>query len=515
MKLRCLWLVVALALLLGCAVSASPAEKSKTPTAHGIDVSHHQGEIDWDTLAPHIDFAILRVGYGANVSSQDDRQWKNNADACSRLGIPFGVYIYSHAINKEQAMDEAQHVLRLIEAYSLSMPVYLDLEDDRLLENCSKAEIYENAKVFCDAMEAAGHAVGIYANTNWWKNYLTDPGYDRWDRWVAQYSDTLNYTGEYSMWQYTSKGVLPGITANTVDLNHWYGEPPVAEHSCNYEERVLRQASCTKPGLIRYICPICGDFYESIVQAYGHDWDEGVVTLEPAPGQEGLREFTCLRCGEKKEEQIPPLEEPPMEEPPVDQPPVEQPCDGGDNCPGSHFTDMPAPEDWAHRGIDFVLKNGLFNGMEETLFCPDEAMSRAMLVTVLWRYSGSPKGYENGFSDVAPGLWYSDAIAWAAEESIVSGMGEGLFDPDGLLTREQLALILYRFSGAEATGSSDLFEAFADGDAVSPWAQEALCWAVEEGLIGGTLEDEVLYLNPRGSATRAQVATILMRYLEG
>ena len=153
--------------------------------------------------------------------------------------------------------------------------------------------------------------------------------------------------------------------------------------------------------------------------------------------------------------------------------------------------------------------------MEENLFCPDEAMSRAMLVTVLWRFSGSPTGYENRFSDVASGLWYTDAIAWAAEEGIVSGMGEGLFDPDGHLTREQLALILFRFSSAETASSSDLFEGFADGAAVSPWAQEALSWAVAEGFIGGALEDELLYLNPQGRATRAQVATILMRYLEG
>lgn len=518
MKARYLWLAVALAILLGCTAFAAPEEKAKTPTAHGIDVSHHQGQIDWDALAPHIDFAILRVGYGANLTSQDDRQWKNNADACSRLGIPFGVYIYSHALTKAQALDEVDHVLRQIEGYRLSMPIYLDLEDSSLLENCTKAEIYENAKVFCDAIEAAGYAVGIYANTNWWKNYLTDPGYDQWDRWVAQYSDTLSYQGSYSMWQYTSKGVLPGITANTVDLNYWYGEPPVAEHTCTYEERVLRQASCTRSGLLRHVCPICGDFYETIVQAYGHNWDEGTVTLEPAPGQEGIREFTCLRCGETKKEQIPALEEPPIEEPPIEEPPEEEPdapCDGGESCPGSRFTDMPAAEDWAHKGIDYALEKGLFQGMEETLFCPAVPMSRAMLVTVLWRQNGSPMGYENPFADVGPGLWYTDAIAWAAEENIVSGMGEGLFDPEGLLTREQLALILYRYSGATARQDDSLFGSFADGETVSPWALEAVSWAVSEGLIGGTIEEEILYLNPQGSATRAQVATILMRYLEG
>ena len=504
MKLRIISLLAALCLLLSGTAHATAQEQRKTPTAFGIDVSHHQGSIDWDTLAPHIDFAILRCGYGANRTEQDDRQWKNNADACTRLGIPFGVYIYSHATTEAEALDEAQHVLRLVEGYRLSMPIYLDLEDQELIDHCTRAQILGNTKVFCEAVQAAGYPVGIYANTYWWTTYLTDPYYDNWDRWIARYAEEPGYNGEYSMWQYSSKGVLPGITANTVDLNHWYGEKPTVEHDCTYEPRILKEAGCTVSGLIRYTCPICGDFYETIVQAYGHNWSEGSITQEPAPGVSGRMTYVCLRCGETKEEIIPAL-------PPVEVPP----CNGGENCPGAKFTDMPEAQNWSHTGVDYALNHGLFNGMDETHFGPDIPMSRAMLVTVLWRYSGSPTGYENVFSDVASGLWYTDAIAWAAEDGIVSGMGEGLFDPDGHLTREQLALILFRFSGAEATGSSDLFEVFADGEDLSPWAQEALSWAVETGLIGGTLEDEVLYLTPQGSATRAQVATILMRYLEG
>lgn len=500
MKLRFLCLTVALGLLLSC--TAFSAEQDRMPTAHGIDVSHHQGVIDWDTLAPHIDFAILRCGYGANLTSQDDKQWKNNADACSRLEIPFGVYIYSHAVTREQAMDEAQHVLRLIEGYQLSMPVYLDLEDDRILEGCSPAQILENTKVFCDAIQAAGYEVGIYANTYWWTTYLTDPAYDQWDRWVAQYASALSYQGEYSMWQYTSKGVLPGITENTVDLNYWYGTPPTAEHICSYETRVLKEATCTNSGLTRYICGICGDFYEVITQPYGHSWDGGTVALEPAPGQEGVMLFTCLTCGQTRQEAIPPLEEPP--------------CDGGEHCPGTGFADMPPAENWAHAGIDYALRHGLFKGMSETQFGPEEAMSRAMLVTVLWRYRGSPEAEGFDFTDVAEGQWYAQAVSWAAMEQVVNGMGEGLFDPDGTLTREQLAVILYRFSGkaVDPDAAEAALTVFADRDSVSPWAGEAVIWAVTQGLIGGTAEDGVLYLDPQGSATRAQVATILMRYLE-
>lgn len=505
MKLRIISLLTAICLLFGGIVQVSAHEQRKTPTAFGIDVSHHQGTIDWDVLAPHIDFAILRCGYGANRTEQDDRQWKNNADACTRLGIPFGVYIYSHATNTAEALDEAQHVLRLVKGYRLSMPVYLDLEDEELTSNCTNAQILENAKVFCEAIQGAGYKVGVYANTHWWTSYLTDPYYDHWERWIARYSDTPGYNGEYSMWQYTSKGVLPGITANTVDLNHWYGEKPSAEHDCRYESRVLKEADCTSSGLIRYTCSVCGDFYESIVQAYGHNWDNGSVTQAPAPGISGLMTYRCLRCGDSKDEIIPAL------------PPAEDvPCDGGEHCPGAKFDDMPDAANWAHEGIDFAVQNGLFHGMDESHFAPDMPMSRAMLVTVLWRSVGSPKAEDAGFADVDSNQWYAEAVNWAAQNGIVNGIGEGRFDPDGLLTREQLAAILYRFDGAEdaAQGSDSIFAPFADRAQISLWAEKALQWAVQTGLISGTTVENTLLLDPQGQATRAQVATILMRYLK-
>ena len=505
MKMRIISLLAAICLLLSGAAQVSAQEQRKTPTAFGIDVSHHQGTIDWDTLAPHIDFAILRCGYGANRTDQDDRQWKNNADACTRLGIPFGVYIYSHATNVTEALDEAQHVLRLVKDYRLSMPVYLDLEDDDLINNCTNAQILENAKVFCEAIQRAGYEVGIYANTYWWTTYLTDPYYNQWDRWIARYASSPGYSGEYSMWQYSSDGVLPGITANTVDLNHWYGEKPTAEHTCSYEPRVLKEADCTSSGLIRYTCAICGDFYETIVQAYGHLWDGGAVIREPAPGVAGLIGYTCLRCGHTKEESIPAL------------PPVENtPCNGGDSCPGNPFADMPEVTHWAHEGIDFAIQQGLFHGMDESHFGPNIPMSRAMLVTVLWRSVGSPDAEDAGFTDVAAGQWYTEAIHWAAGSGIVNGMGDGRFDPDGLLTREQLAAILYRFDGADVSGEAPdaVFAPFADRDQISPWAEDALQWAVQAGLISGTSTESTLLLDPAGQATRAQVATILMRYLK-
>lgn len=183
-----------------------------------IDVSEHQGTINWDAVKGNIDGAILRCGYGDNIASQDDKQWKRNADECTRLGIPFGVYIYSYAANDDQARSEAEHALRLVKGYKLSYPIYLDLE-----EAGTEAGAIQRANIFGDIIEKAGYWCGIYANTNWWTNYLV--GLERFVKWVAQYNSTCTYKGKYDIWQYTSSGSISGI-AGGVDLNHCYRDYP-------------------------------------------------------------------------------------------------------------------------------------------------------------------------------------------------------------------------------------------------------------------------------------------------
>lgn len=202
----------------------------------GIDVSYANGVVDWDTVKNHIDFAILRCGYGQDKTSQDDSQFQRNASECERLGIPFGVYLYSYADSVEKAASEAQHVLRLIKGHKLSYPVYYDLED-RVTAACSKETIAAIAKAFCDAIEAAGYWVGIYANLSWWNNKLTDKVFDKWVRWVAQYNSTCDYKGTYGMWQYTSSGSVPGINGR-VDMDYCYD---------NYPEKILGGVTTPKP----------------------------------------------------------------------------------------------------------------------------------------------------------------------------------------------------------------------------------------------------------------------------
>ncbi|MEE0751629.1 glycoside hydrolase family 25 protein [Frisingicoccus sp.] len=192
----------------------------KNPVQTGIDVSYAQGKINWEEAKNHIDFAIIRCGYGDNLTSQDDARWKYNADACTQLGIPFGVYLYSYASNDAQSRSEAAHVLRLIQGYTLSLPVYLDLEEE---SSAVKNHAVRGARIFGDILEAAGYAVGIYANLNWFRNVIGNR-LDRFTRWVAQYNTTCDYAGGCDLWQYTASGRIPGIDGN-VDMNYLYRIP--------------------------------------------------------------------------------------------------------------------------------------------------------------------------------------------------------------------------------------------------------------------------------------------------
>ena len=192
----------------------------------GIDVSKHQGHIDWEQVkASGIGFAILRCGYGNNIQSQDDSMFKENADACMKLGIPFGVYLYSYAKSILDANNEAYHVLRLLEGYELSYPVYYDLEDEATTGTCTNTQIEEIAARFASIIEGAGFRAGIYANKHWWTTKLTGSIYDQWERWVAQYNSECTYSGEYGMWQYGSDGRVDGISGR-VDVNICYKNYP-------------------------------------------------------------------------------------------------------------------------------------------------------------------------------------------------------------------------------------------------------------------------------------------------
>ena len=180
--------------------------------------------------------------------------------------------------------------------------------------------------------------------------------------------------------------------------------------------------------------------------------------------------------------------------------------------PQTTFADVPASA-WYYNAVEYVYENGLMSGVSGGRFAPNDTLTRAMLVQTLYAMEGRPAAASAGFADVASGDWYASAVNWAAANGVVSGVSETGFGPNNALTREQLALILYRFAqykGYDVTGTSDL-AAYADGSSVSSWAAEAMGWAVDAGLISGVGGNQIA---PTGTASRAQVAQILMNFCE-
>ena len=162
-----------------------------------------------------------------------------------------------------------------------------------------------------------------------------------------------------------------------------------------------------------------------------------------------------------------------------------------------------------------MVNSGYMMGMSDTVFGISGSVTRGQLVTLLYRVAGAPgvEGLENPFTDVEAGRFYTDAVIWAANNGIVSGVTEDTFAPNGAITRDQIATILYRFDKAEPAAEDNLKQ-FPDGEKVSGYAKDAMNWAVSQGLISGIANGEETTLSATATATRAQIAVILFRYLE-
>lgn len=193
---------------------------AKEIMSKGIDVSYANGKIDWAKMKGKIDWAILRIGYGGDYIEQDDAQWLNNIKGCEENGIPYGVYLYSYATNVEKAKSEVAHVVRLLEGHKPTMPVFYDLEEERI-KSLGKSKILEIAKTFCDGITKAGYLYGTYANKNWFTSYLTDKWYNEYPKWIAQYNKEVTYTGTYDIWQYSCIGTFSDHNCK-FDMNYCY-----------------------------------------------------------------------------------------------------------------------------------------------------------------------------------------------------------------------------------------------------------------------------------------------------
>lgn len=191
----------------------------------GIDVSSHQGVINWEQVKSQVDFAIIRCGFGVNKPEYDDKQFIYNANECTRLGIPFGVYLYSYASNIENAKSEAEHTLRLIQNYKLEYPVFYDVEDPQYQAGLSNDILTQICTTYCDAMEQAGYYVGIYSSLSWFRTKLNSKELNRFDKWVAQWNQVDQADFIHGMWQYTSDGRVAGINGR-VDMDIAYYDYP-------------------------------------------------------------------------------------------------------------------------------------------------------------------------------------------------------------------------------------------------------------------------------------------------
>ena len=267
---------------------------------------------------------------------------------------------------------------------------------------------------------------------------------------------------------------------------------PALSHEHSYKA-VVTAPTCTEKGYTTHTCA-CGDSYvDTYVDALGHAWDNGTVTKQPTATETGIKTYTCTRCSATKTETIPA---------------------GG--CPSAGFTDVPGEDNWAHAGIDYCVANGLMSGVGDNLFAPKMTTTRAQIVQILYNLEGEPKvSGTMPFTDLTQN-WYKDAVLWAYQTGVVSGTSATTFAPDLPVTREQIAVILMGYAekvlGVTRTWTPADLSTFPDAGSVSGWAKDALADAVALGLISGASNGGQTYLEPQGSATREQVATILMEF---
>ena len=302
---------------------------------------------------------------------------------------------------------------------------------------------------------------------------------------------------EFAGWLAANGTVYPAgdIAFSTTDVvlkATWKDKEAETPHKHSYKD-VVTAPTCTAKGYTTHTCA-CGDSYvDTYVDALGHAWDSGKVTKQPTATEAGIRTYTCTRCGETKTETI-----------------------SATGCPSAGFTDVPGEDNWAHAGIDYCVANGLMSGIGNDLFGPKLTTTRAQIVQILYNLEGSPKvSGATPFTDLTND-WYQDAVLWAYQTGVVAGTSATTFEPDRPVTREQIAVILMEYMTRvlklERTWTPADLSIFPDADSVSDWAKDAMADAVGLGLISGASNGGQTLLEPQGSATREQVATILMEF---
>lgn len=458
---------------------------------NGIDVSEWNKEIDWAAVkAAGIDYAIIRCGYGSDYEDQDDKYFFANVQGAIENGIDVGIYLYSYAYNEEMAASEAAHVLRLLEAAGLepddlAYPVYYDLEeqgktdqpcirernpkydstldeDGNGVDENGETQFIHNyldnetlgmlASTFAGALEEKGYEVGMYANLNWWRKFLTDPAFDQWERWVAQYNHECSYTGSYSMWQCTSSGSVDGI-AGRVDLNFDYD----VERCAPVLPDVNVESWYYTGGAYTYVMSrelMTGYSDTGLFGPYNSLTRGQVVTI-------------LWRMAGEPEVAADAFED------------VNYDLYYGDAISWARATGVV---------VGYPDKDGVYR-----TFKPNKAVTRQELCVMFCNYARVIEGIDTGYAEDAE--WVEGTEGEGETVSVCQG------NPVSLT-----------HCASEAASYLETLAPYPDAAKVPEWAAESMAWCVDAGIITGVKVKGVEHLKPSDKAWRASMAVMVHRY---
>lgn len=386
---------------------AFPRQVAGETIRPGIDISEHQKKIDWAKVADAgVEFAIIRVGYRGYSTGAliDDSNYVYNIREAKANGIKVGVYVFSQAITPEEGAEEARFLLNRIQGFDIDLPLVLDYEFvatgvGRLYEaDLSRQEGTDVCNAFCAEVERRGYASMVYANPSMLSGRLYRNQMGR--LWLAHYTPRTNYTGDYEYWQFSSNGVIAGISGN-VDLNFWF------DKGLPFEDVKQNQW-----------------FFDGISWAYQNNIINGLSKTEFAPTQTAQRAQVITMIHRL----------------------MGRPAATGE----VPYTDI-GPYDWAKDAIRWGTGEGVVNGSSATTFSPANSAERQMLVTMLYRLSQKPESTQDlgTYQDVGQvQSWAKDAMAWAVEQEIIKGYDEDgvwTLKPDRACTRAEVATILKRY----------------------------------------------------------------------
>ncbi len=418
----------------------------------GVDVSEYQVtnkasyNIDWTKAAADgIEFVFVRAGYRGTREGAlaKDAFYDQNIKKAQAAGIQVGLYFFSQATTTEEAREEAQYLVAIARNYRIDLPLVFDYEEvpsvesRRLkLEELDRQKKTDICNAFCQEINAAGYQSMVYTNLS----MLGDDLYaDQLGRiWLAHWTEQTTYSGAYEYWQF-GLGAVSGIPT-TVDLDIWfdpYGsdDPPAAGGWATSATPTPKPSATPTPTPTATPTP------------------KPTATAKPAA-----------------------------------------------------YADVKST-DWFYADVQWASAQGVAGGTGNSKFSPQDTATRGQVITMIYRLQGEPKVTASaGFTDLRQD-YYKDAVNWAYATGVVSGTGKTTFSPEGNITREDLVTMLYRFKGSPAV-SGDL-SAFTDAGSVHSYALSSMAWAVNAGLIKGYTDGSV---RPGASATRAEVCAILRRF---